>query len=166
MEKCLVIIKPGAVARNLVGRVIAAMEATGATLLAMRMGTPKRRVVEVHYMEHIEQPFFSRLTKDMCAGPVVVMNWGAPKGVQLIPKLRALAGATDPVKAAPGSLRGQFGLDITHNVVHVSDSSEAVVRESALWLEVPEEEVFVATHASPLRSASALLVLTRDDPEQ
>ena len=133
-QRCLVMIKPGAVARGLVGPIIAILNDTGALLSNIRMGRVRdESFIEDHYEQQKKKPFFPRLVHDMMSGPLVVIEYTAPEGARLIAKLRSVAGATDPLKAVPGTIRGRYGMDITHNVVHVSDSASAAEREIDMW---------------------------------
>ncbi len=123
-------VKPDGVRRGLVGEVIGRLERKGLLLEAMRMLTIDRELAETHYAEHVERPFFADLVEFITSGPVVAMQWG---GESAIAVARTLMGDTNPVDAAPGTIRGDFGLEITHNIVHGSDSPGSAVRELSLF---------------------------------
>lgn len=126
----LVLVKPDAVRRGLTGRVITAIEEKGLRIEALRMLRVDRQLAERHYAEHTDKPFFDELVEFITSGPVVAVAVG---GEAAIPAVRQLMGATDPLEAAPGSLRGRFGTDIEHNLVHGSDSPESARRELELF---------------------------------
>jgi nucleoside-diphosphate kinase len=133
-ERTLVLVKPDGVRRGQVGEVLRRIEAKGFTFAAMDLRTPSKELLEEHYAEHAGKPFFAGLVEFMASGPVVAV---VAEGVQVISSFRALAGATDPVKAAPGSIRGDlgrdWGTDAQQNVVHGSDSPASAKREIGLW---------------------------------
>ncbi len=133
-ERTLVLVKPDGVRRGQVGEVLRRIEARGYRFAGLRMLTADRGLLETHYAEHTGKPFFASLVEFMASGPVVAV---VVEGAQVIAAFRSLAGATDPTKAAPGSIRGDLGRDwdtpAQQNVVHGSDSPESAVREIALW---------------------------------
>lgn len=133
-ERSLVLIKPDGFARGLTGEVLARIERKGYRLAALAIVTPTRELLGVHYAEHQGKPFYEPLVTFMSSGPVTTV---VIEGEQCIAGFRSLAGATDPTKAAPGSIRGDFGRDwgtpAQENVVHGSDSPESAAREIALW---------------------------------
>ena len=129
-ERTLVLVKPDGVARGLVGEVISRLEAKGLRLVAAELRTLTREVAEEHYDEHRERPFFGSLVEFITGGPLLALVVEGPRAVEAF---RALAGATDPVKAAPGTIRGDFGLEVQNNIVHGSDSDESAAREIALF---------------------------------
>jgi nucleoside-diphosphate kinase len=129
-ERTLVLVKPDGVRRGLVGDVIARIERKGMTIVAMNMRTLPRDTAESHYDEHRAKPFFGELVEFITGGPLVAMVVEGPRAVEAF---RALAGATDPVKAAPGTIRGDHALEIQENVVHGSDSLESAEREIKLF---------------------------------
>ncbi len=129
-ERTLVLIKPDGVERGLVGEVIARLEAKGLRLVALELRTLASDLAETHYAEHRERPFFSDLVAFITSGPLVAM---VVEGDRAIEAFRTLAGATDPVKASPGTIRGDFALQVQNNVVHGSDSPESAQREIALF---------------------------------
>ncbi len=126
----LLIIKPDAVRRGLVGEVLRRVEAKGLRIAAMRMTTIDRDLAERHYEEHREKPFFEDLVAFITSGPVVVARLEGERAVEV---LRTMMGPTDPATAPPGTIRGDFGLRITENLVHGSDSPASAERELALF---------------------------------
>jgi nucleoside-diphosphate kinase len=126
----LLILKPDAVGRGLIGELISRVERQGLRIEAMRMTEIDRDLAERHYAEHAEKPFFAELVDFITSGPVVVAR---VTGADAIGTLRALMGATDPAKADKGTIRGDFGEEITKNLVHGSDSEESAARELALF---------------------------------
>lgn len=126
----LLIIKPDAVRRGLVGEVLRRVEAKGLRIAAMRMMTIDRALAERHYAEHREKPFFGELVAFITSGPVVVARLEGERAVEV---LRTMMGPTDPAVAPPGTIRGDFGLRITENLVHGSDSPDSAERELALF---------------------------------
>ena len=130
-ERTLVLVKPDGVSRGLVGEVISRIERKGLSLVALELRTVARSLAEQHYAEHDGKSFFESLLEFITSGPVVAL---VVEGPRAIPAFRQLAGGTDPVeKAAPGSLRGDFGLETQYNLVHGSDSPESAAREIKLW---------------------------------
>lgn len=131
IERTLVLVKPDGVQRALVGEVINRIERKGLRLAALELRVVTREVAEQHYAEHAEKPFFGSLVDFITSGPLVA---AVVEGERAIPAFRQLAGGTDPVeKAAPGSIRGDFGLETQYNLVHGSDSPESAAREIGLW---------------------------------
>jgi nucleoside-diphosphate kinase len=129
-ERSLVLVKPDGVARGLVGQVVARLEAKGLRLVAAELRTLTVEVAEEHYAEHRERPFFGSLVEFITGGPLLALVVEGPRAVEAF---RALAGATDPVKAAPGTIRGDYALEVQANIVHGSDSPESAAREIALF---------------------------------
>lgn len=129
-ERSLVLIKPDAVARGLVGSVLARYEAKGLTLRAMELRTVDAGLADQHYAEHVERGFYPELRAFITGGPLVAL---VLEGERAIEAVRALNGATDGVKAAPGTIRGDLCLSGSENIVHASDSAESAAREIALW---------------------------------
>ena len=129
-ERTLVLVKPDGVSRGLVGEVISRLEAKGLRLVALDLRTLDRETAETHYGEHREKPFFAPLVDFITSGPLVAMVVEGPRAVEAF---RAVAGATDPVKATPGTIRGDFALEVQNNVVHGSDSTDSAAREIALF---------------------------------
>jgi len=131
-ERTLVLIKPDAVERRLVGEIIARIERKGLSLVALELRRVEQSVAEEHYAEHKGKGFYESLLEFITGGPLVAAVVQGPRAVTAF---RQLAGATDPVdKAATGSIRGDFGLQTQYNLVHGSDSADSAAREIALWL--------------------------------
>ncbi len=129
-ERTLVLVKPDGVRRGLVGEVVSRLERKGLTLRALQMRTLDRATAEEHYAEHAEKPFFGELVEFITSGPLVALVAEGPRAVEA---WRTMIGVTDPVKSNPGSLRGDYALEITLNLVHGSDSPESSAREVALF---------------------------------
>jgi nucleoside-diphosphate kinase len=130
-ERTLVLIKPDAVERGLVGEVISRIERKGLTLVALELRVVEVEVAQVHYAEHEGKPFYDSLVEFITGGPLVAL---VVEGPRAIAAFRQLAGGTDPVeKAANGSIRGDLGLETQYNLVHGSDSPESAAREIGLW---------------------------------
>jgi nucleoside-diphosphate kinase len=129
-ERTLVLVKPDGVSRGLVGEVIKRLEAKGLRLVAAELRTVDRDTAEQHYAEHAERPFYGDLVDFITSAPLMAL---VVEGERAIEAFRMLAGATDPVKATPGTIRGDFALAVGQNVVHGSDSPESAVREIALF---------------------------------
>ena len=129
-ESTLLIVKPDAVRRGLIGEVLRRIEAKGLRIAEMRMMEIDLPLAEEHYAEHREKPFFGDLVEFITSGPVVVAR---VEGEQAVPVLRMLMGPTDPVAAPSGTIRGDFGTIITENLVHGSDSPESASRELKLF---------------------------------
>ncbi|WP_017584707.1 nucleoside-diphosphate kinase [Nocardiopsis ganjiahuensis] len=130
MERTLVLIKPDGVRRNIVGEVISRIERKGLNLVAMELRTLDADTAKTHYEEHASRPFFDSLVEFITGGPLVAM---VVEGERAIEAFRALAGATDPVTAAPGTIRGDFALEVQKNIVHGSDSTYSADREIKLF---------------------------------
>jgi nucleoside-diphosphate kinase len=130
-ERTLVLIKPDGVERGLVGEVISRIERKGLTLVALELKVVELAVAQEHYAEHAGKGFYDSLLEFITGGPLVAI---VAEGPRAIAAFRQLAGGTDPVeKAAPGSIRGDFGLETQFNLVHGSDSPESAAREIARW---------------------------------
>jgi nucleoside-diphosphate kinase len=123
-------VKPDGVRRGLVGEVIGRLERKGLQLDAMRMLTIDEELAKRHYAEHAERPFFADLVAFITGGPVVAMRWNGESAVVVA---RTLMGETNPVEAAPGTIRGDLALELTENIVHGSDSTASAERELALF---------------------------------
>lgn len=130
MERTLVLIKPDGVRRNIVGEVITRIERKGLNLVAMELRTLDADTAKTHYEEHASRPFFDSLVEFITGGPLVAM---VVEGERAIEAFRALAGATDPVTATPGTIRGDFALEVQKNIVHGSDSTYSAEREIKLF---------------------------------
>jgi nucleoside-diphosphate kinase len=129
-ERTLVLCKPDAVARGLVGEVVGRLERKGFRLLAMELRTLDEAIAKQHYAEHEGKPFFDDLVSFITSGPLVAICVEGPEAVTAV---RTLMGPTNPVAAPPGSIRGDYGLEIEKNLVHGSDSKESAARELALF---------------------------------
>ena len=130
-ERTLVLVKPDGVSRGLVGEVIARIERKGLKLAALELRTTERAVAEEHYAEHAGKSFYGDLVEFITGGPLVAI---VVEGTRAISAFRQLAGGTDPVeKATPGTIRGDFGLEVQYNLVHGSDSPESAEREIKIW---------------------------------
>ncbi|MBO8163003.1 MAG: nucleoside-diphosphate kinase [Brevibacillus sp.] len=136
MEKTFIMVKPDGVQRNLVGEIVSRFEAKGFTLVAAKLMQVSRELAEKHYAEHKERPFFGELVDFITSGPVFAMVW---QGENVISTARNMMGKTNPVDAAPGTIRGDFAVSVGMNVIHGSDSPESAAREISLWFS--EEEI-------------------------
>jgi nucleoside-diphosphate kinase len=130
LERTLVLVKPDGVRRGLVGEVIRRLEGKGLTLVRMELRTLDRGTAEQHYAEHRERPFFGELVEFITGGPLLAMVVEGPSAVA---GTRRLMGVTNPVEATPGSIRGDYALEIGQNLVHGSDSPESAARETQLF---------------------------------
>lgn len=135
MERTLIIFKPDAVNRMLVGRILARFEDKGLRIVAMKMQQSPRAQVEEHYAVHRQRPFYPALVNFMTSGPVILAVLEGPQAIGVV---RNLLGATDGRQAAPGTVRGDFGLDQQYNLVHASDGPETARQEIELFFR-PEE---------------------------
>ncbi|MFQ5522010.1 MAG: nucleoside-diphosphate kinase [Acidimicrobiia bacterium] len=129
-EHTFVMVKPDGVARGLVGEVISRFERKGLRLEKIRMLHIDEALARRHYAEHLDKPFFPSLLEFITSGPVVAMEWSGESAISVC---RALMGATNPGEAAPGTIRGDFGLEVTQNLVHGSDGPESAARELELF---------------------------------
>lgn len=129
-QQTLVLIKPDAVARGLAGEIITRLERKGLKLTELNLRTMDGDLADAHYAEHVDKPFYPPLKDFMTSGPLVAM---IVTGDEAIAAVRALAGATDGRKAAPGTIRGDLSLSNRENLIHASDSEESAKREIALW---------------------------------
>ncbi len=130
VEQTLILVKPDGVARGLVGDVIARIERKGFTLRALELRTLDRATAEEHYAEHTERPFFGELVEFITSAPLVAM---CVSGEDAIAGMRQIMGATNPIEASPGSIRGDVATVIGENIVHGSDSPESAKRELDLF---------------------------------
>ena len=135
MERTFVMIKPDAVQRGLVGEIIARLERKGLKIVAMKMLHVSRELAQNHYAEHKGKPFFESLVDYITSAPVIAM---VVEGKNAVKVVRTLVGATNPQEASPGTIRGDYGMDIGRNVIHASDSLESAEREISLFFK-PEE---------------------------
>ena len=130
MDRTLILVKPDAFARGLTGEIIARFERKGLRIVALRSMTVTRELAERHYAEHAERPFFGELVDFITSGPIVAM---VLEGTEAVKAARQVIGATNPLEAAPGSIRGDFAIETGQNMVHGSDSPESAAREAALF---------------------------------
>src|SRR6185437_455572 len=130
MERTLILVKPDAFARNLTGEIISRFERKGLRLAALKLETLSRETAERHYAEHNGKPFFAELVEFITSGPLVAM---VLEGDSAIEAARQLIGATNPLQAAPGSIRGDYAISVGQNMVHGSDSTDSAAREVALF---------------------------------
>lgn len=130
MSQTLILVKPDAFERSLTGEVLARFERKGLRLRALKMLTASEEIANQHYAEHTEKPFFGELVSFITGGPLVAAVLEGPNAVEAA---RQLIGATNPVEAAPGSIRADFALEVTFNMVHGSDSEESAEREISIW---------------------------------
>ena len=129
-ERTLILVKPDAVRRNLIGDVISRIERKGLKVVAMDLRTIDRETAQAHYAEHTGKSFFADVVDFITSGPVVAL---VAEGERAIEAFRGLAGATDPVKALPGTIRGDYAMEVGENIVHGSDSPEAAGREIKIF---------------------------------
>ncbi len=130
MERTFVLVKPGAVARGLVGEILARFERKGFRIRAMKYLQMERSLAEEHYSEHKEKDFFGDLVSSITSGPVAAFVLEGPEAISVA---RKMMGITNPMAADPGTIRGDYGLDIEANIVHGSDGPESAEREIALY---------------------------------
>ncbi|MCS7130026.1 MAG: nucleoside-diphosphate kinase [Archaeoglobaceae archaeon] len=135
LEKTFVMVKPDGVQRGLIGEIISRLERKGFKIVALKMLKISRELAENHYAEHKAKPFFSSLISYITSAPVVAM---VVEGNNAVKVVRKLVGATNPAEAEPGTIRGDFGLDLGRNVVHASDSIASAEREIRLFFEEKE----------------------------
>lgn len=136
MERTFLMIKPDGVQRNLVGEIIGRLEAKGFTLVGLKMMQVPRELAEKHYAVHKERPFFPSLVEFITSSPVVAMVW---EGDGVVASARKIIGATNPLSAEPGTIRGDFGINVGRNLIHGSDAIETAQTEVRLWF--TEEEL-------------------------
>lgn len=136
MERTFIMIKPDGVQRHLTGEIIHRFESKGFTLVGLKMLQVSRELAEQHYGVHKERPFFTSLIEFITSAPVIAMVW---EGDSVVTAARNLIGATNPVTAVPGSIRGDLGVSIGRNLIHGSDAIETAQTEVALWFK--EEEL-------------------------
>ncbi|MDQ3644050.1 MAG: nucleoside-diphosphate kinase [Actinomycetota bacterium] len=130
MDRTLILVKPDAFERSLTGEIIVRFERKGLRIAALKQMRVPRETAEQHYAEHSEKPFFGELVNFITGGPVVAM---VLEGHEAVAAARQVIGATNPVEAAPGSIRGDLGLEVQTNLVHGSDSRESAEREARLF---------------------------------
>jgi nucleoside-diphosphate kinase len=130
MERTLVIIKPDGVQRGLIGPILGRLEARGLKIVGLKLVQVSRELAERHYAEHQGKPFYAGLLSYITSGPVVVLSVEGSSAVQMV---RTTVGVTNPLNAAPGTIRGDLALDIGRNLIHASDAPATAERELALW---------------------------------
>jgi len=130
MDRTLILVKPDAFARGLTGQIVARFERKGLQIVAMRHMTVTPDLAERHYAEHAERPFFGELVQFITSGPIVAM---VLEGTDAVRAARQVIGATNPLEAATGSIRGDYAIEVGQNMVHGSDSPESAAREAALF---------------------------------
>lgn len=130
MERTFLMIKPDGVQRNLVGEIIQRFEAKGFTLVGLKMMQVSSELAEKHYAVHKERPFFRSLVDFITSSPVVAMVW---QGEGVIASARKIIGATNPLNAEPGTIRGDFGISVGRNLIHGSDGPDTAKDEVSLW---------------------------------
>lgn len=130
MERTFIAIKPDGVQRGLVGEIIGRFEAKGFTLVALKLVIASQELAERHYDIHKERPFFKDLVSFITSGPLVAMVW---EGDGVVASARRIIGATNPLTAEPGTIRGDFAVSIGRNIIHGSDAIETAQREISLW---------------------------------
>ena len=129
-ERTLVLIKPDGVRRGLIGAVLSRVERKGLKIVALELRTLDRETASSHYAEHVGKPFFEPVVEFITSGPLVALVAEGPRAIEAF---RALAGATDPLAASPGTIRGDHALEIGENIVHGSDSPESAQREIKIF---------------------------------
>lgn len=135
MERTFLMIKPDGVQRNLVGEIIRRFEAKGFTLVGLKLMSVSKELAEQHYDVHKERPFFPGLVQFITSGPVVAMVW---EGNGVIASARKIIGATNPLNAEPGTIRGDYGVTVGRNLIHGSDAPETAQTEISLWFKDEE----------------------------
>ena len=136
MERTFIAIKPDGVQRGLVGQIISRFETKGFTLVGLKVMSVSKELAEKHYEVHKERPFFPGLIKFITSGPVVAMVW---EGEGVVASARKIIGATNPLSAEPGTIRGDYGISVGRNLIHGSDAIETAKTEISLWFK--EEEL-------------------------
>ncbi|MDQ2960929.1 MAG: nucleoside-diphosphate kinase [Candidatus Dormibacteraeota bacterium] len=134
-ERTLVLVKPDAVQRGLIGEIVGRLERRGLHPVALKLTTVSRDVAERHYAEHREKPFFGGLVDFITSSPLVAMVWEGPGAVAMV---RSMMGATNPAASVPGTIRGDLAVSLGMNVVHGSDSVESAAREAAIFFDEAE----------------------------
>jgi nucleoside-diphosphate kinase len=135
MERTFLMVKPDGVQRKLVGEVIKRLENKGFTLIGLKLMSVSRDLAQKHYDVHKERPFFESLVEFIISSPIVAMVW---EGEGVVASARQIIGSTNPLEAAPGTIRGDYGIDIGRNLIHGSDAIETATREISLWFKDEE----------------------------
>jgi nucleoside-diphosphate kinase len=144
MQQTLILLKPDAIQRRLVGEVIGRFERKGLRLVALKLVKCSRELAEKHYAVHKGKPFYESLLTFLTSGPTAAMVW---EGREAVAACRVLMGLTDGAKSPPGTIRGDFGLSVQNNLVHGSDSAENAALEIALWFKNEELVSYTPTDA-------------------
>ena len=134
-ERTYLMFKPDGLQRGVVGEIISRLEKKGFRLLAMKLTKATKEILDKHYAEHIGKPFFEKLCKYIMSGPVICMVW---QGRDIVKTARKMMGATNPLNAEPGTIRGDYCIDSGRNIIHGSDSVQSAEREIGIWFK-PEE---------------------------
>ncbi|MBP3958617.1 nucleoside-diphosphate kinase [Gemmata sp. G18] len=145
MQRTLILLKPDAVQRRLVGDIITRFERKGLRLAGLKLVQVSRELAEKHYAVHKGKPFYESLLTFLTSGPTVALVW---EGREAVAVCRNLMGVTDGAKSAPGTIRGDFALSVQNNLVHGSDSTENAAIEIALWFTPEELVAFTSTDAN------------------
>lgn len=140
MQRTLILLKPDAMQRGLAGEIISRLERRGLRIAALRLLRVDEDLAARHYAEHTQKPFYRTLVDFITSSPIIAAVMEGPNAIEIV---RATMGATDPRNAAPGTIRGDYGLHITQNLIHGSDSPESAAREIALFFDETE------THSYP-----------------
>lgn len=143
-EQSFIMIKPDGVQRGIVSRILGRFEDRGFKLVALKMLSPSEELLREHYQDLQSKPFFPGLLKYMLSGPVVATVW---EGKDVVKTGRTILGATNPLASAPGTIRGDFALDVGRNVCHGSDSVESAQREISLWFKKEEVQRYTSPFA-------------------
>jgi nucleoside-diphosphate kinase len=129
-SRTLILVKPDAFERGLTGEVLGRFERKGLRIVALKLLTADEEIANRHYAEHTDKPFFGELVEFITGGPLVAAVF---EGIEAVSAARQLIGATNPIDAAPGSIRGDYAVEVTFNLVHGSDSDESAAREIEIW---------------------------------
>ncbi len=140
MERTFVMVKPDGVQRAIVGQVISRFESKGLKLVAAKLMHIDKDMASTHYQEHLGKAFYEKLIDYVTSGPVLAMVW---EGRDVVSCVRTVVGKTNPLEAAPGTIRGDFGMETGRNIIHASDSSESAKREISLFFS--DEEILAYT---------------------
>lgn len=139
MHQTLVLIKPDAVQRGLTGEILSRFEKRGLKIVAMKMMILDETLAKQHYSDHVDKPFFQSLVSFITSGPIVAI---VLEGKNAVEAVRNMMGKTDSLKSAPGTIRGDLGLDVEHNLVHGSDSEQSVAKEIPVFFSSDEIVVY------------------------
>lgn len=134
-ERTFIAIKPDGVQRGLISNILSRFENRGYKLVGIKLITPTENLLKQHYAEHVDKPFFPKMLSHMMSGPILATVW---EGKDVVKQGRAILGATNPLASAPGTIRGDYAIDLGRNVAHGSDSVESAEREINLWFKKEE----------------------------